>query len=63
MIMHIILVSITVIMIVGSVAETVKESSHDLGSTATLVRLLRPYWIRRFSMIISAWWLRTEVVN
>ena len=33
--------------------------SHDLGSTRTLVTSLRP-WIRRFSMIISAWWLRTN---
>ena len=49
----------------GSVAEWVKASflrrpwSHDLGSTPTLVRLLRP-GIRRFTMIISAWWLRTS---
>ena len=32
---------------------------HDLGSTRTLVTLLRP-WIRRFTMIICAWWLRTS---
>ena len=30
-----------------------------MSSTRTLVTLLRP-WIRRFSMIISAWWLRTS---
>ena len=51
--------------IVGSVAEWVKASflrrpwSNGLGSTRTLVTLLRP-WIRRFTMIISAWWLRTS---
>ena len=28
-------------------------------STRTLVTLLRP-WIRRFTIIISAWWLRTS---
>ena len=28
-------------------------------STRTLVTLLRP-WIRRFTMIVSAWWLRTN---
>ena len=33
--------------------------SNGLGSTRTLVTLLRP-WIRRFTMIISAWWLRTN---
>ena len=33
--------------------------SHDLGSTRTLVTLLRP-WIRRFTMIISARRLRTS---
>ena len=32
--------------------------SNDLGSTRILVTLLRP-WIRRFTMIISAWWLWT----
>ena len=53
------------ISIVGSVAERLKESFlrrtrlHDRGSTRTLVTLLRP-WIRRFTMIISAWWLRTS---
>ena len=46
-------------------AERVKASflrrpwSNDLGSTRTLVTLFRP-WIRRFTMIISAWWLRTS---
>ena len=30
-----------------------------MGSTRTLVALLRP-WMRRFTMIISAWWLRTS---
>ena len=30
-----------------------------MSSTRTLVTLLRP-WIRRFTMIISAWWLRTS---
>ena len=30
-----------------------------LGSTGTLVMLLR-LWRRRFTMIISAWWLRTS---
>ena len=30
-----------------------------MGSTRTLVPLLRP-WIRRFAMIISAWWLWTS---
>ena len=50
---------------VSSVAEWVKASflrqprSNDLGSTRTLVTLLRP-WIRRFTMIISAWWLQTS---
>ena len=50
---------------VGSVAEWVKASflrrpgSNDLGSTRTLVTLLRP-WIRRFTMIISARWFRTS---
>ena len=33
-----------------------RPKSHDLGSTRTLVTLLRP-WIRRFTVIISAWWL------
>ena len=32
---------------------------HHLGSTRTLVTFLRP-WIKRFTMIISAWWLRTS---
>ena len=32
---------------------------HILGSTHTLVLLLRP-WIRHFTMIISAWWLPTS---
>ena len=51
--------------LVGSVAEWVKTSflrqpcSHDLGSTPTLVTLLRP-WIRRCMMIISSSWLRTS---
>ena len=50
---------------VGTVAEWVKASflrrplSNDLGSTRTLVTLLRP-WNRRITMIISAWWLRTS---
>ena len=30
---------------------------YAYGSTRTLVTLLRS-WIRRFAMIISAWWLR-----
>ena len=30
-----------------------------MSSTRTLVALLRP-WIRRFTIIISAWWLRTS---
>ena len=30
-----------------------------MSSTHTLVTLLRP-WIRRFTIIISAWWLRTN---
>ena len=30
-----------------------------MSSTRTLVTLLRP-WIRRFTIIISAWWLRTS---
>ena len=52
---------------IGSVAEWAKASfyrrlwSHDLGSTPTLVTLLR-LWIRRFTMIISAWWLRTSSI-
>ena len=36
-------------------------NNHDhmiLGSNCTLVILLR-LWMRRFTMIISAWWLRT----
>ena len=51
--------------IVGSVAEWVKASflrrpwSNDLGSTRTLFTLLRP-WIKRFTMIIFAWWIRTS---
>ena len=32
---------------------------HDLGSTSTRSTLLRP-WIKRFTMIISAWRLRTS---
>ena len=46
-------------------AEWVKASflqqpwSNDLGSTRTLVMLLR-FWIRRFTMIISAWYVRTS---
>ena len=49
----------------GSVAEWVKASflrrpwSKGLGSNRTLVMLLRPR-IRRFTMIISAWWLLTS---
>ena len=49
----------------GSVAERVKASFFDdsdlmiISSTRTLVTLLRP-WIRRFTIIISAWWLRTS---
>ena len=45
---------------VGCVAKGVKTSFlrlhqlHDLGSTSTLVTLLRP-WTKRFTMIISAW--------
>ena len=30
-----------------------------MSSTRTLVMMLRP-WIRRFTIIISAWWLRTS---
>ena len=30
-----------------------------MSSTCTVVTLLRP-WIRRFTIIISAWWLRTS---
>ena len=52
--------------LIGSVAERVNEASflrrpwlHDLGSTRTLVTLLCP-WIRRFTMTISGWWLRTS---
>ena len=33
--------------------------SNDLGSIRTLVTFLCP-WIGRFTMIISAWWLRTS---
>ena len=50
---------------VGSVAEMIKASflrrpwSHDMGSILTLVALLRR-WIRRFTMIIFACWLRTS---
>ena len=33
---------------------------HDLGSTRTLITLLRP-WIRRFTIITSAWWLWTSI--
>ena len=36
-----------------------RPRSNDLGSTRTLITLLRP-WIRRFTMIISAWWLQTS---
>ena len=49
----------------GSVAKWVNASflrrpwSNGLGSIRTLVTLLRS-WIRRFTMIISAWWLRTS---
>ena len=49
----------------GSVAEWVKASFYDdsdrriMSSTRTLVMLLR-LWIRRFTIIISAWWLRTS---
>ena len=32
---------------------------RTMSSTRTLVTLLRP-WIRRFTIIISAWWLRTS---
>ena len=35
------------------------DRMHHLGSTRTLVTLLHP-WIRRFTMIISAWCLRTS---
>ena len=51
--------------VVGSLAKRVKASflrrpcCMIVGSTGTLVSLLRP-WIRRFTMIISAWWLRTS---
>ena len=50
---------------VGSVVKKVKASflqrpcSHHLSSTRILVTLLRP-WIRRFTMFISASWLRTS---
>ena len=49
--------------LVGSVAKWVKASFLQqpwldfLGSTCTLVALLCP-WIRRFTKITSAWWLR-----
>ena len=33
--------------------------SNDPGSTRTLVTLLC-FWIRSFTMIISAWWLQTS---
>ena len=51
---------------VGSVVERVKASllrwswSHDMDSTITLIMLMRP-WVRRLTMIISAWWLRTSI--
>ena len=36
------------------------DSDHMImSSTRTMVELLRP-WIRRFTIIISAWWLRTS---
>ena len=56
---------IVVTNLVNCVAEWIKASflrrnwSHDGGSNLTLVTLLR-HWIRRFTMIISAWWLRTS---
>ena len=46
-------------------AEWVRRRFYDdsdrriMSSTRTLVTLLRP-WIRRFTIIISAWWLRTS---
>ena len=56
-----------VLQFLGSVAEWVKASflQYDdsdrriMSSTRTLVTLLRP-WIRRFTIFISAWWLRTS---
>jgi len=49
---------------VGSMAERVKAQflwrPCDLGLTPTLINtLLRP-WIRHFTILISAWWLRTS---
>ena len=52
-------------LLVGSIAERAKASFlrwswfHDLGSIRSFVILLRP-WIRRFTMNISARWLRTS---
>ena len=49
---------------VGSAADRVKAyfferpSSHDLGSTRTLVTLLRT-WIRHLTIITSAWRVTT----
>ena len=46
-------------------AERVKARFYDnpgrmiMGSTRTLITLLLS-WIRRFTMIISAWWLQTS---
>jgi len=37
-------------------------TDRDLCSTPALIALLRP-WIRRFTTIISAWWLRTSSKN
>ena len=51
----------------GSIAAWVKASFlrslwlHDLGSTPIPLSFLR-LWIRRFTMIISAWWLRTSSI-
>ena len=50
---------------VGRVTECLKASFlqrpwlHDLGSTRTLATWLSP-WIKRFMVIISAWWLWTS---
>ena len=48
--------------IVGNVAKRAKAMTtlkHNLDSTRTLATLL-PSWLRRFTMIIFAWRLRTS---
>jgi len=49
---------------VGSVAEKIKapflRRPWDLCSTPTLIGTLMCPWIMHFTMIISAWWLRTS---